>query len=81
VAEVADSKEETTLWFKRVRAGEMIREEWEKACRVKDSYQYWRGRQRLEERSTIRFTQILPVLSLPCTSTTLQDVSSLLLSV
>lgn len=34
MVEAADSKEETTLWFKRVRAGEGIRETWEKACRV-----------------------------------------------
>ena len=49
MVEVADSKEETTLWLKRARAGEMVREAWEKECRVPECYQYWRGKQRLEE--------------------------------
>jgi len=41
-------KTEVALWLKRVKAGEAVRETWEKEYMVAESYQYWKGRQRDE---------------------------------
>lgn len=45
---MADGKGVVDTWKKRIRASKSLYEQWEKTCRVQESYNFWKGEQRAE---------------------------------
>ena len=45
----ANTYDEVGVWFKRIQAATGVHSTWEKEYRVAECYQYWRGRQRVNE--------------------------------
>lgn len=46
----ASEKEEVAVWMRRMAGSEAVRKKWEQDYRVEDCYNYWRGKQRRDEK-------------------------------